>query len=663
MALTPEEQAELQRLEMRRSMALQQRQALTHRGRPDVAEKTESEEFRAGRQMPRPAQTALRIANALSLGTLPKITPPKTSEIVQGATTQFGEDYPKTAFGLDVAGAMLPGAVGISAGRSVLSAGAREAAEAGRAPLPVVDMSGGRRIGTAGISGGVEGGVSAYGQSDAETKEQLLKDILYGGVFGAASGGAAAGATGIAGGVTRTAAEQVSEKAALSEAQKRLIQALLRDMPEGQDFASITAARMRALGPEGAVLDTGENVRQMADLLATLPGRAKGELQEFVEQRAMRRGERMTQAAQEGLQTGGKRLAPTLDALEIQRMQQASPLYQRLDSLFVTDPSGTMAQLVQRAEELGATSVAREIAQNQRVSANRKGWTLDEDIKSGTFNAADLARIKEGLDSLIQKEKDPVTGRYSPLGRSRIELQNKLKNELIRLTVDPQTKESVYRQALDAYAGPSAMKDAAEYGNTVLNRSVSADELRKELAAMSESERQAAMIGAFEAIRTKVGTSKAGRTEMLNIVENFVPREKLEVLFGSPEKFQQFYRTMVAERTMREADALGLGSQTMPRQAALGELNADVVLDISEMASGGPAAWLSRGTRMWNQAQMPEKTRNELARLLMMRGQPAEGDLFAMENIARQLAQRRAQRAAVIGGAGSGATGEFTQQR
>jgi len=238
-----------------------------------------------------------------------------------------------------------------------------------------------------------------------------------------------------------------------------------------------------------------------------------------------------------------------------------------------------------------------------------------------------------------------------------------LRQQIVNRTPDPETGESIYGHALDAWAGPSAARDAATFGRTILNRSVSADQLRKDLAKMSQSELEAMRIGAFEAIRDKVGTSKAGRTEMMNLVENFVPRDKLQVLFGSPEKFDQFYRTMLAERTMREADALGRGSQTVSRQTALGELNADVALDVAGMAQGGPINFLTSGTKMWNQAQLPEKTRTQLARLLMMQGPRAEQDVFGMEAVARKLAEKRRARATVIGSGGGGAATRETQDR
>jgi hypothetical protein len=656
MALTPEEEKRFKELMMERNAYEQQRQMMTHYS-GDYGVKPESEEFQAGRTMPRWAQTTLQTAQALGFGMIPKLTGPKTGEMVRGATTQFREDYPKTAFGIDVGGSMLPGMMGVGAGPRLMSAGGRTT----RLP-PTIDMSAGRRIGGAAMAGGVEGGLSGFGYSDATTNPDLMKDILLNAAMGGGGGGASSAATGVLGAVSRNVGERASEKVALTESQKRLIQALIRDTPEGQDVGPYVAARLRNLGPEAALLDVGENARQLADLLATLPGKGKQELRDFVETRALTRGERMAQAGQESLETGGKRLLSTLDDLAEQRSREAGPLYRQLEGITVTDPSGTIASIVKRAEQLGATRIARSLAETQKVTRGGKGWTF-KGVETGTYNASDLANIKEGLDALIEQQTDAATGKISKLGLSYAELRDKLRSELIDRTTNAETGQSVYRQALDAWAGPSATGEAANLGRTVLNRSLSADQLRKDLLKMSESEREAARIGAFEAIRDKVGTSKAGRTEMMNLVENFVPREKLELLFGSREKFDQFYRTMLAERTMREADVLGRGSQTAPRQAALGELNADVALDVGGMASGGPLQFITGATKMWNQAQLPETTRNQLARLLMMRGPQAETDVFDMEAVARKLAERRARRAAGIGGVGGAGATSATQNR
>jgi len=647
MPLTPEE--------TRRLQALETRKAMTHGQRTMPIVEPESEEFRIGRKLPTYFTGPAKFLQGGSLGLFPTVLPPKTEEMVRGGLQQFSEDYPKTSFGLDVAGSFVPSLV--SGGTSMMMRPGVAAATKVPAEMNIA-----QRAGTAAIQGGTEGAITGGSYSKATTPEEMMKDILLGGFTGSTVGAGGAGATGVLGNVAMNIGERASQKVALSEAQKRLIQALIRDTPPGQEFSPAAKARLRALGVEGSILDTGVNARQLADLLATIPGRAQTELRDFVTRRAETRGERMAQAGQEGLETGGKRLLSTLDDLAEQRTRDAGPLYRRLETLTIDDPTGEIADIVRQADEWGATKIGEQIAKSNRITQGGKGWTYaGPDTKR--FSASDLANIKEGLDDLVEGQTDAVTGKRTKLGNAYANVRDKLRQQIVNRTPDPETGESVYAHALDAWAGPSAARDAANFGRTILNRSVSADQLRKDLARMSESELEAMRIGAFEAIRDKVGTSKAGRTEMMNLVENFVPREKLQILFGSPEKFDNFYRTMLAERAMREADVLGRGSQTMPRQAALGELNADVALDVADMAQGGPLTLVTRGTKVWNQAQLPEKTRNQLAELLMLQGPRAEKELFDLETVARKLAERRRARAAVIGSGSGGAATRETQNR
>ena len=640
MPLTPEESQRLQQLEdMKRLAELEQRRSMTHSVATPIAPQ-ESEEFKAGRKLPAWAQFGLKVGDVLGMGFPQRVMSPKGRDVVGGAIKQF-EESNQILSPLTTVAASIPSGLGAS---RVPVRGAQELTALGR-------------MGRAAIGGATEGAISAAGQSRATTPGEYAIDILQGGALGGGAGGLMSGAGAVTGPVVTNIAERSSRKVALSEAQKRLAQALSRDTPEGVDFASYVRSQMNRLGPEGALLDVGENSRQLADLLATLPGRGKKELRDFAEARAQTRGERMAQAGQESLETGGKRLVSTLDELAEQRSRDAGPLYRRLETLMIDDPSGEIADIVRQADEWGATKIGEQIAKSNRITQGGKGWTYaGPDTKR--FSASDLANIKEGLDDLVEKETDAVTGRRSKLGIAYANVRDKLRQQIVNRTPDPETGESIYGHALNAWAGPSAARDAANFGKTILNRSLSTDQLRKDLSKMSESELEAARIGAFEAILEKVGSSKAGRTEMMNLPENFIPRQKLQALFGSPEKFDQFYRTMLAERTMREADALGRGSQTMPRQAALGELNSDIALDVGQMATGGPATWLTTGTKMWNQVQLPEKTRNQLARLLMQRGPQAEQETINMMETIRRMNERRARRASIIGAAGAGATSQ-----
>lgn len=652
MSLTPQEEARLQFLrDQKRYQELQQMKAMTHEQTP--IPEAESEAFKVGRTMPRWAQTALKVADVMSFGIAPKAMGPEGGQMFRGATTQLKEDYPAASFGIDVAGT-LPASITASPRAAIRAMGGN-----------VREITPMQRIGQAAMTGGAEGMVSGAGYSQADTPEQMFKDILLSGVLGAGGGAGTSTVSNVMGPVFRNVGERTSGKVAISEAQKRLAQALMRDTPEsyGNDFAAYVNAQMGRLGPEGRLYDVGENTRKMADLLATLPGRARTELTEDVATRRATRGERMAESAGEGLQFGGKRLASTIDDLQTQRSTNAAPLYTQAYKLTVTDPTGSIAQIVAQADRLGATKVAQQIADNESITKGLPGWSLTPDrVSSLEFNVSDLDRIKQGLDTLIAKNYDAAQGKYTTLGQSLIGLRDKLRSDLVRLTTDPKTKTSVYEQALNEYAGPSAMIDAATAGKGALARNVSDDALRQQLDRMTESEKEAFRIGLFEAIRDKVGGSSAGRTEMMNLVDNFVPRKKLEIAFGSPEGFARFYEAVNAERVMREADAFGRGSQTAPRMFEAAELDIEPALDF--MTAGmSPTTLATQAVRQWNRVQMPEQTRNQLARLLMQRGSAAEQDVFALENVVRQLNEQRARRAAAIGGAGGAATTSTYQNR
>lgn len=664
MALTQEDEQRLQFLrDMKRLEQLRQQKAQTHEA--GMVLPAESEEFKFGRQMPRWAQTTLKAAEALSFGMVPKLVGPKTSDIVRGATTEFREDYPKSAFGIDVAGSMAPGFI---AGTPTVSA-ARTIAAGGTPRIPIrstPEVTVPQRIAIAGGTGGIEGGLQGYGYSDATTSPELMRDILSGAGVGILGGGGTSAATSVLGPMARVAGEKVMPSVSASEAQKRLAQALMRDTPEsyGTDFSAYVRSQMRDLGPEGRLYDVGENARKLADVLATIPGRARGELIADVGGRRMGRGERMASAAAEGLEFGGKRLASTIDDLKTQRSTNAAPLYTQAYQLKIADPSGNIAKIVAQADRLGATKVAQQIADNESITKGLPEWSLTPDrLSSLEFNVSDLDRIKQGLDTLISKNYDPAQGKYTTLGQSLIELRDKLRDDLVRLTTDPKNKTSVYEQALNEYAGPSAMIDAAAAGKGALAKNVSDDSLRQQLSRMTDSEKEAFRIGLFETIREKVGGSAAGRTEMMNLVENFVPRGKLEIAFGSAEGFKKFYDAMNAERVMREADIFGRGSQSTPRLMEAGELDLEPLVDVAAAGTINPSMMMTTIARGFNQMKMPEATRNELARLLMQRGPQAEQNVFELENIVRKLNEQRARRAAAFGGAGGGVVSSQTQNR
>ncbi|MFH7359917.1 hypothetical protein RA266_28600, partial [Pseudomonas syringae pv. tagetis] len=74
-------------------------------------------------------------------------------------------------------------------------------------------------------------------------------------------------------------------------------------------------------------------------------------------------------------------------------------------------------------------------------------------------------------------------------------------DELDKATTNPQTGVSIYKQARDAYAGPSQMIDTANLGRRAMGgNDASVAEATK---GMTDSELRAFRVGAFESLRDK----------------------------------------------------------------------------------------------------------------------------------------------------------------
>jgi hypothetical protein len=80
-------------------------------------------------------------------------------------------------------------------------------------------------------------------------------------------------------------------------------------------------------------------------------------------------------------------------------------------------------------------------------------------------------------------------------------------------------------------------------------------------------------------------------------------------------------------------------------------------LDLAQSAQTGGLPLVERMTRKFSQLRMPEQSRKELARLLLLRGEPAAEELTNM----RAFMERRRRQQALAGQL-AGRTGAITSQ-
>lgn len=492
------------------------------------------------------------------------------------------------------------------------------------------------QAGNAAITGAGFGGMTGAGESEAEGAGVGM-DALKGAAMGGAMSAATVPVAGVLGAVGGNVRSRFSDSAAANYAKQKVAEAFARDargtVATKDPSAALNQAQARfmKLGDEARVVDTGgQNVRQLLDTMATLPGRTKDVAEDAIRQRQASRAGRMIGAAESGLNPSGLRLQETLDDLIARRSEAAAPLYKRLYESTIK-PDENLREIVSAAEQLGAGATARKIS-----TARQLPYTLSE--AAPQMSMRDLDHLKQGLDDIIQANIDQ-TGRMNKTGAAVQELKRSLTDNLDKLT------GGAYKQAREAFAGPTALMDAAKEGHRVWSQD---DQMiKKTLAGLSEGEVDAFKLGAFEALRSKLG-NQGGQTEVMKMWRDQTTREKLKALFGDERAFRRFASEIAKESRMKGLESVGRGSQTAARQYGAGDLDVPAVNDllgtVTSATSGNIPGFLAGASRAWNTVKTPEPVRDAIGDLLLSRGNAG-----SIEEAMRQVMQSRQRQAGQLG--------------
>lgn len=508
------------------------------------------------------------------------------------------------------------------------------------------------RMGQSAKIGAGYGGLSGAGNSTGESVGAVAADAAKGAATGAALGSAIVPAGAVVGAVGGNVAQRVSDSAAANYAREKIAEALVRDgrgtVVQSAQSNPITqaAARLTKLGTPAVVADSGgSQTRELLDLLAMLPGKTKDAAAQLLRDRKVGSAGRMIGAADDALGVAGARLSPTIDALVTSRAAAAAPLYSKVHAVTIAAPSAELQAIVTAADRLGATKFGQKIA-----TARQQPYGLDAATPTN-WAMRDLDHVKQGLDQLIAKQWDEGARRITPLGASYQQLKNKLVAELDQNTIDPVTGQSIYKAARDAFAGPSALMDAARAGNAAVTQNEA--RIAQSVAGMTGSELQAFRVGAYEALREKIGRSTGGRTELMNMAENPAIADKLKIIFGGNRPFREFAANVEKERILKLLQGTNQGSKTAARQYAAGDLDVGALQDaggaVASAAGGNMATAASKALNVWNRVKTPESVRNQMGAILLSGGPIGQNQLAQMLQISQQINARQAQQANMLG--------------
>lgn len=371
----------------------------------------------------------------------------------------------------------------------------------------------------------------------------------------------------------------LTDDAIQRRADTKIIQALQRDKLTVQEVRSaMDTIRKSGYKPETIMEVGGESTKRLGETVASYP--AGGSVAaKMVEERKAGAAERILTDFKAAFNANADPM-DLADNLIATRTAASAPLYKA-----AFDKSGVIGgesidRVMQDPAFVRAYERANRLALREVDEAgNVVGKALPDLLESGNaFDLKTINFIKRGIDAEINYSKLPTSG----LEKTEVDSIKNLRTVFMR-NVDEQAPKE-YKQARDAFAGPSQVIDAIDSGRSFFD--IDARQLRKTYDALGPSEKDGFSIGAYDAIRTKIQSGADGIDQVRRTFGSPEKRDQIRVLIGE-DAFTTLESQLARERAIRTTDMkLTGGSQTQPRATAQAEFEGATEL-VPQIANKG----------------------------------------------------------------------------
>lgn len=539
------------------------------------------------------------------------------------------EQYPKSALAAELTGALVP---------TVATLGAAAPVTAARTGTLAGNIVRGAGYGM-GVGAGT-GAISGFGTAEGGAGNRALgatQGALIGGVTGGVLGAAVPAASGFAQSLFAS-----PEKRAARWASSLLESENLTPAQVKADYAAAQAAGVK---PEIlADIYPGSGIARETQRLITYPGADRRTLTKDLYERAREQGPRITTEFEQALGTQQK-IFPEFEALEKARRTNAAPLYAQaypeqirnkaLDDLITRAPDEAFAEARKAARYEGLDFP-------DLVGTNRQGKravVFDYTVK-------DIDMLKRGLDDIIERNTDSITGKLNSEARRAVSLKDDILN-----AVDAQSPS--YKMAREAWAGPSSVMSSMKKGQMLFNER--SEITAKEIAKMTDSEKDGFLIGVLDAVNQKMAnTAQLGSRDVAAKFLTGNAKDQIKAALRATNRTadeaeklaNQLIDNLEREYQMQMTTRLATPSATSPlaeQQQAFRATTGATTGFLSDLRSGGVssalAGALQRGAERASLGltqQTLERTNKALTPYFFGRSQPEV-------NTAMDILQRTAQ--------------------
>ena len=427
----------------------------------------------------------------------------------------------------------------------------------------------------------------------------------------------------------------------------RAARSVQRSFGQAMEADPTIPRRLQQMGPEATFMDVSPEMRGQASAAASMPGRQKGAITRFAEERVRETPTRISRTLDD-VMGAPENMVTRYDDLAAQRAARARQAYGQLNREVPLDDG--LRNMLRRADDVGALREAQTIAAAD-------GFPFDIDtIMSGdtvAINGRALDYVSRGLrDTAESLQRAGKSG----AARALRELNDSLMDTVPDL-----------RQTRAMYRNDSRMMEITEEGRDLLNPNVSMDQFRANWDAMTPDEQQVMRIAARDALENRfAGASREGNTAR-NALRPRAVQEKLNIMFGD-DAAETISRRIEAEDVFMDTRGeVARQSATAGRLAGQKEFQGMVDETGNRM---GPIQRTKRGAADATNAVIDAlvgrdstQAMVDVGRIMTATGRPRDEVMMALmrDYINRGAAGRAAQRVGGITrqltGAASGAAG------
>lgn len=497
--------------------------------------------------------------------------------------------------------------------------------------------------------GGVAGGIAGAG--NAGEGQSRFESILPGTVIGAALGPAVAIGTRAVGGIGKMIRERFAptEESTTRRAAEWLNQKLRQSDMTPQQMEQVVAAD-RAMGVPSTIANASPGTARLAEAVVQRSGKGAQDIEKEILGQKLGSKERVYGQVEKGLDPG--EYFDDLARLKEDMATKSKPLYEKAYGYGeVSDPEvlkflelPQFQKGLQEAEGLLAAegrSLPKKIVKDPTTGAETEVFAPTVEV---------LDQVKRGLDSLIERETDAVTGKVSSLGRVYVQKKNEFLDALDKAVPE-------YGAARATYRGDAELSDAMRAGFSDFGK-MKHEQVTKKLEGMSDAEKEAFRTGVARNLYAKIMEPSSGMNAAQKMIGSPEMQAKLQPLFDNPGQYNLFKAALERESQLfNHANNILGNSRTAQRQQMAKELEGDAVSEnLSNALTGGwKGALLGTVLPALRKSQMSEKTANKLAEMLMSKD---PSDVAAVVKLLEQEAAESVPRALRAGALEAGtATG------